>query len=463
MNKFESPPFLARNEPPAADSPMQPRPTNVAVLGSTGSIGASALVVIEASRGRLRAVALSANSKTELALDQAIRHQPRWLVVTDEEAAARQDWSALPEATELLVGHAALEELVGPHVAPRRLDCDASVATLPVNAASLAATVARSRAASGTATAIANGTLSESAANNETIECIDIVLAAIVGSAGLRSTWAAVQAGRRIAIANKETLVVAGPLVMELAARTGAAILPVDSEHSAVFQCLQAGRRSELRRIILTASGGPFRRHSAAELEQVTVEDALRHPNWNMGPKITIDSATMMNKALEMIEARWLFDLRPDQIDVVVHPQSIVHSMVEFNDGSVIAQLSPPDMKLPIQYALCYPERFAGPAPRLDLRRTLSLEFEPPDESRFPAVRLGREAAQAGGTAGAVLNAANEAAVARFLAGTVPFAGIVPACKHTLERHTFEAHPSLERLLALDAWAREEVIRWERN
>jgi 1-deoxy-D-xylulose-5-phosphate reductoisomerase len=182
-----------------------------------------------------------------------------------------------------------------------------------------------------------------------------------------------------------------------------------------------------------------------------------------MGPKITIDSATMMNKALEMIEARWLFDLRPDQIDVVVHPQSIVHSLVEFNDGSVIAQLSPPDMKLPIQYALCYPERLAGPAARLDLGRQVSLEFEPPDENRFPALRLGREAARAGGTAGAVLNAANEAAVGRFLAGSLRFSQIVPACRQILERHTFEAYPSLERLLALDAWAREEVIRWERN
>jgi 1-deoxy-D-xylulose-5-phosphate reductoisomerase len=435
---------------------MESRPTNVAVLGSTGSIGVNALAVIAASQGRLRAFALSAHSKTDLALEQAIRLEPRFLVITDEEAAARQDWSALPEATELLVGHAALEELVGSPGARAQLSCGSSVATRSAAANSTAATVAP---ASSSATAIANGHVSESTAD----ESIDIVLAAIVGSAGLRSTWAAVQAGRRVAIANKETLVMAGPLVMEMAARTGAAILPVDSEHSAVFQCLQAGRRSELRRIILTASGGPFRRHSAAELVRVTVEDALRHPNWNMGPKITIDSATMMNKALEMIEARWLFDLRPDQIDVVVHPQSMVHSMVEFNDGSVIAQLSPPDMKLPIQYALCYPERFAGPAPRLDLSRALCLEFEPPDEGRFPAVRLGREAAQAGGTAGAVLNAANEAAVGRFLAGSLPFARIVPACKQILERHTFEAHPSLERLLALDAWAREEVVRWERN
>jgi 1-deoxy-D-xylulose-5-phosphate reductoisomerase len=448
---------------------MEPRPTNVAVLGSTGSIGVNALAVIEASRGRLRASALSAHSKTELALEQAIQHEPRWLVITDQNAAARQDWSALPEPTELLVGHAALEELVGPKRA--RQQPARPVSALASASAPGSALAPRSTGAP-TSETISAGRYTAISTYNAEYDCtdeldlqssIDIVLAAIVGSAGLHSTWAAVQAGRRVAIANKETLVTAGPLVMELAARTGAEILPVDSEHSAVFQCLQAGRRSELRRIILTASGGPFRRHSAAELEQVTVADALRHPNWSMGPKITIDSATMMNKALEMIEARWLFDLRPDQIDVVVHPQSIVHSMVEFNDGSVIAQLSPPDMKLPIQYALCYPERFPGPAPRLDLARTMNLEFEPPDVNRFPAVALGREAAQAGGTCGAVLNAANEAAVGRFLAGSLPFAAIVPACKHILERHTFEAHPSLERLLALDAWAREEVIRWERN
>jgi 1-deoxy-D-xylulose-5-phosphate reductoisomerase len=239
--------------------------------------------------------------------------------------------------------------------------------------------------------------------------------------------------------------------------------LPVDSEHSAVFQCLQAGRRGELKRIILTASGGPFRRHSREEIERVTIEEALRHPNWNMGPKITVDSATMMNKALEMIEARWLFGLRPEQIDVVVHPQSIVHSMVEFVDGSVIAQLSPPDMKLPIQYALDHPQRCAGPAAKLDLTRPLGLEFEPPDLERFPALGLGREAAAAGGTAGAVLNAANEAAVECFLSGKLPFSQIVPVCRRTIEEHHFEAHPDLDRLVTLDRWARQEVLRWVRN
>ncbi|MEX2138168.1 MAG: 1-deoxy-D-xylulose-5-phosphate reductoisomerase [Pirellulales bacterium] len=430
---------------------MNTRPTHVAVLGSTGSIGVNALAVIEASAGRLRAVALSAHSKTELALAQAIRHEPRWLVITDEEAAARQDWSSLPENTELLIGHAALEELVG------------SNGATAIRRRESAPTIGVRRQESGTVDsgkAVLADVVRSAVLDDVSI---DIVLAAIVGSAGLRSTWAALQAGRRVALANKETLVMAGPLVMDLAAANGVVILPVDSEHSAVFQCLQAGRRDELRRIILTASGGPFRRHSLKELDRVTVDEALRHPNWSMGPKITVDSATMMNKALEMIEARWLFNLRPDQIDVVVHPQSIVHSMVEFNDGSVIAQLSPPDMKLPIQYALCYPERFAGAAPRLNLAEPMGLEFEPPDEKRFPAVRLGREAAEAGGTAGAVLNAANEAAVGCFLAGKLAFSQIVPACRHTLERHTFENYPNLERLMALDRWAREEVVRWSRN
>jgi len=251
----------------------------------------------------------------------------------------------------------------------------------------------------------------------------------------------------------------AGPLVTRLAAETGATLLPVDSEHSAIYQALQAGRPEEVRRVVLTASGGPFLRHTPEQLACVTVEDALRHPTWNMGPKTTVDSATMMNKALEIIEARWLFNLAPQQIEVVVHPQSIVHSLVEFVDGSVIAQLSPPDMKLPIQYALYRGERRAGPAPRLDLTRMLQLNLEPPDEERFPALGLGREAAAAGGTAGAVLNAANEAAVGQFLAGKLPFTQIVPVCRAVVERHPFDPHPTLARLFELDRWAREETLQ----
>ena len=223
---------------------------------------------------------------------------------------------------------------------------------------------------------------------------------------------------------------------------------------------MQAGRREEVKRVILTASGGPFRNHSLEQLADVTIADALRHPTWTMGPKITIDSATMMNKALEIIEARWLFDLEPHQIDVVVHPQSIVHSLVEFVDGSVIAQLGSPDMKLPIQYALTYPRRLAGVATPLDFTKTMRLDFEPPDPVRFPALELGLEVARAGGTAGAVLNAANEAAVAKFRAGKLRFTDIVPSCRAVLEQHQFDPHPSLGQLLKLDAWARQEVMRW---
>ena len=253
---------------------------------------------------------------------------------------------------------------------------------------------------------------------------------------------------------------IAGPLVMRLAAERGATILPVDSEHSAVFQALQAGRSGEVHRVVLTASGGPFRDWEPAQLKQVTVDDALAHPTWDMGPKITVDSATMMNKALEIIEARWLFDLDPGQIDVVLHPQSIVHSLVEYIDGAVVAQMSPPDMKLPIQYALCYPDRQPAVAERLDLSRRLELEFEPPDPARFPALELGHQCASAGGTSGAVVNAANEAAVEAFLEGELHFTEIVPACRSVLESHNFQAEPTLDELLAVDQWARAEVSRW---
>ena len=289
---------------------------------------------------------------------------------------------------------------------------------------------------------------------------VDVVVAAIVGSAGLEGAWAALEAGKTLALANKETMVVAGPLVGRLAEQRGARILPVDSEHSAIFQALQSGRSEEVRRVILTASGGPFREFTGDQLSQVTVEQALAHPTWDMGPKITIDSATMMNKALEIVEARWLFDLQPDQIDVVVHPQSIVHSLVEFVDGSVLAQLSPPDMRLPIQYALTYPERWPCPAPQLDFASTLDLQFLPPDLDRFPALELGFEVARRGGTTGAVLNAANEAAVAGFLQGQLGFTDIVPACRSVLDHHEFDPHPTLTELMRLDAWAREEVSRW---
>ncbi len=380
-------------------------PRKIAVFGSTGSIGLSALEVARQSGGNLRITAISAHHCLDKMLIQAQEFLPSCVVATDEAAAAQFDWSDLPRGTRLLVGQAGLEEVV----------------QLPE---------------------------------------VDIVLTAIVGSAGLTGTWAALNAGKTVAVANKETLVMAGPQVIRLARERGAMILPVDSEHSAVFQAIQCGRRSEIKRIVLTASGGPFREWSLDEMEQATVADALSHPTWQMGKKITIDSATMMNKALEIVEARWLFDLAPEQIDVVVHPQSIVHSLVEFIDGSVIAQLSPPDMKLPIQYALTWPERFRSPARKLDLAKSVQLDFEPPDEDRFPALRLGREVAAAGGTAGAVMNAANEAAVASFLGGEMGFREIVPACRAVLESHTFSADPTLDELLKLDAWARQEIKRW---
>jgi 1-deoxy-D-xylulose-5-phosphate reductoisomerase len=384
---------------------MTSRPIHVAVLGSTGSIGRSTVDVILASGGALQATAISAHTSCTLLVEQARKLRPRWVVVTDPAASGDADWTGLPEGTEVLSGPDALNRLV---------------------------------------------------ARPE----IDVVLAAIVGAAGLRSTWAAVEAGKTVALANKETLVMAGPLVMRLAATSGARILPVDSEHSAIFQALHAGRREEVRRVVLTASGGPFLRHTPEQMARVTVAETLVHPTWDMGPKITVDSATMMNKAMEIVEARWLFDLEPEQIEVVVHPQSVVHSLVEFVDGSAIAQLSPPDMKLPIQYALYYPHRRCGPAPRLDFTRVLQFSFEPPTAWQSAALRLGWEAAKAGGSTGTVLNAANEAAVGRFLAGRLAIDQIVPACEAVVGRHSFDPQPTLDRIFELDRWAREETLQW---
>ncbi|MEO1526502.1 MAG: 1-deoxy-D-xylulose-5-phosphate reductoisomerase [Planctomycetota bacterium] len=287
---------------------------------------------------------------------------------------------------------------------------------------------------------------------------VDIVVASIVGRAGLESTIAAVESGKQVALANKETLVVAGGLVRSLQTSAGAELLPVDSEHSAIWQCL-AGAAGKVRKLILTASGGPFRQATRDEMAAATPESALAHPTWQMGRKITIDSATMMNKALEVIEARWLFDIPSDQIEVVIHPQSIIHSMVEFEDGSVLAQLSPPDMRLPIQYALTYPRRLPCPAPVFDRSRKWDLSLEPADLERFPALELGFEVARVGGTAGAVVNAANEVAVGLFLDGQIRFTEIVELCRKTLENHDFEESPSLTRLLELDQWARQEAAR----
>ena len=393
--------FLVSASPSRAPDSLR----RVVVLGSTGSIGVNTLDVVAHLPERLRIHGLSAHSRIDELLEQVRACKPRFVAVTDPESAQRFPKERLPAETRFL----------GP------------------------------------------GELDVMIADGET----DIVVTAVVGAAGLHGTWTALEAGKTVAVSNKETLVMAGPLVMELAARKHATVLPVDSEHSAIFQAMQGGRRSEVARVVLTASGGPFRGCTEADLAHVTVEQALRHPTWRMGPKITIDSATMMNKALEIIEARWLFDLEPDQIEVVIHPESIIHSFVEFTDGSVLAQLSPPDMRLPIQYALTYPDRLPGPARKMRWDEVGTLRFETPDRGTFAALDLGFEVARRGGTSGAVLNAANESAVGEFLAGKLRFLDIARACREILDRHPYAARPSLEELAELDLWARQEVVRWK--
>jgi 1-deoxy-D-xylulose-5-phosphate reductoisomerase len=287
----------------------------------------------------------------------------------------------------------------------------------------------------------------------------DCVVVATVGTGGLTATVEAAEMGRRIALANKEALVMAGSVLMPLAERSGSLIIPIDSEHSAIFQALQAGRIQDVHRVYLTASGGPFRTWTIEEMDEATLEDALTHPTWDMGPKTTIDSATMMNKALEIVEARWLFGLASDQIEVVIHPESIIHSLVEFKDGSMIAQLGAPDMRTPIQYALTYPVRKRCPSERLDLTGVSRLQMHPPDVERFPALRLGHEVARRGGTCGAVMNAANEVAVRMFQKGEIHYRDIARVTEAALERHQSNPSPTLEDILAADRWAREEITR----
>ncbi|HKC24306.1 MAG TPA: 1-deoxy-D-xylulose-5-phosphate reductoisomerase, partial [Thermoanaerobaculia bacterium] len=285
----------------------------------------------------------------------------------------------------------------------------------------------------------------------------DAVLGGVVGSAGLESAYEAVRLGKTLALANKETLVVAGEALMAAAKASGAAVLPVDSEHCALHQALRCGERFEVERLVLTASGGPFRTRSLETFRQITLEDALRHPTWKMGPKITIDSATMMNKGLEVIEARWLFDVPPARIEVLIHPQSVVHSLVEYRDGSILAQLSPNDMRFPILYALTYPERVATPLPRLDLAALSRLEFFPLEPARYPAVPLAYAALEAGGSAPAVLNAANEEAVAAFLQNDISYGAIVETVARVLAKHEVHEVPSVAAALEADAWARREA------
>jgi 1-deoxy-D-xylulose-5-phosphate reductoisomerase len=290
------------------------------------------------------------------------------------------------------------------------------------------------------------------------MEEADIVLIAIVGVAGLRPALAALEAGKDLAVASKEILVMAGEQVMATAARTGAKVLPVDSEHNAIFQCLEGHGSADVSRLILTASGGPFRTLPASELSEVTVERALKHPTWEMGPKITVDSATLFNKGLEMIEARWLFDVEMDRVDVIVHPQSIVHSMVEFSDGSILAQLSTTDMCFPIQYAITWPERVPNTLPPLDFAALAKLEFEAPRRDDFPALDLARKAGEVGGSLPAVMNAANEVAVAKFLAGDSSFPAIWEHVATVMDAHQVIPHANLDELIDADAWARRQDI-----
>ena len=382
----------------------------IAIVGSTGSIGQSALAVIDAHPDKLRVVALAAGENAARCADQIARVRPDLVAMASD--AALSDVKA-----ELSRTNTPQPRCVhGP-------DGLVAVATHPD---------------------------------------ADTVLFASSGTAGLDAVVAAIEAGKTIALANKEILVMAGGIVMDAARRRGVRVLPVDSEHNAIHQCLDGRPSDQIARLILTASGGPFRGVPSSELARVTPEDALRHPTWRMGPKITIDSATLMNKGLEVIEARWLFDVRPGHIDVVVHPQSIVHSMVELVDGSVLAQLGVTDMRLPIQYAFSYPERWPAPLPRLDLARCGPLEFEAPDTHRFPALPLAFRALAGDAGLPIVLNAANEVAVAAFLDGQLPFMGITEVIRQTMDSYEeggTRPVSALADVRAIDRWARDFSAR----
>ena len=372
----------------------------VAVLGSTGSIGTNALDVISSNSGDLRVWGLSANVNWRTLATQARTFHPEFLSITDPCHYAKLR-ETLPEMADRLLPEGEFIELAAREA--------------------------------------------------------DIVVVSVVGAAGLKGALAAARAGKRLALANKESLVMAGGLVMSAARESGAEVIPVDSEHSALFQAFQAGRMPEVRRAVITASGGPFLDRPVAEFDRITVEEALAHPTWAMGKKITIDSATMANKAFEVIEAHWLFDLPPERIGVLVHPESIVHSLVEFADSSVIAQMALPDMRLPIQYALLYPERRRTAVPALDLAAIRTLTFREPDLRKFPCLGIGFEVAREGGTTGAVFNAANEVAVAAFLDGRLSFSGIHKVIRAVLDRHKKAEAANLDAVFAADAWARMEA------
>ena len=375
----------------------------ISILGSTGSVGKSTLDVVDAFPDELTVVGLAAGGNIELLAKQIRRYRPEVVSVRSGEDVER---------LRALIG-GGVEIAVGSEGA-------SAVATLP---------------------------------------SADAVVAAIVGAAGIPPVYAALKAGKRVGIANKEVLVAAGDVMTRAARESGGEILPIDSEHNAVHQAIRCGTTREIERIILTASGGPFLKRDLDTFDDITIEAALAHPTWKMGSKISIDSATMMNKGLEVIEAHHLFEMPVDAIDILIHPQSIVHSMVEYVDGSIIAQLSTTDMKFPIQYALLYPERVRAPFARLDLGRIRNLEFHPVDARRFPAVELAYAASRTGGSMPAVLNAANEIAVERFLAGELPFVSIVDIVSRVLERHAGHVVPiaSVEDALEWDRWARNEA------
>lgn len=382
---------------------MAPKKT-LSILGSTGSIGVSTLEVVRQFPERFEVCALAAGRNIDLLLEQIKVYRPSLVAVLDQHLAAQLQQRLTAESRRP-------EVCFGPEGYDR-------VATLPE---------------------------------------VQMLVSAMVGAAGLLPTLAAIQAGKDLALANKETLVIAGEIVMPLAARKGIRILPVDSEHSAIFQALQGNQHHALKRILLTASGGPFFRRTPEELAKVTPEAALRHPNWSMGRKITIDSATLMNKGLEVIEAHWLFDVPVERIAIHIHPESIVHSMVEYVDGSVIAQMGIPDMKIPIAYALAYPERLPVQNPPLDLFRVGKLNFFPPDEEKFPCLHLAYEACRQGSTLPAVLNAANEVAVEAFLNGGIGFPEIPQVVEKVMKAHHAAASLTLESILEADRWARKEA------
>ena len=369
----------------------------IAILGSTGSIGTQTLDVIRAHSDELEVVALAAGSNKERLKEQIREFHPELVSLSDEKKAQELKEELAGEAVEVVCGMDGLIEVAG-------------------------------------------------------IDSADVVVTAVVGMMGILPTMEAIRQGKDIALANKETLVTAGHLIIPMAREYGVSILPVDSEHSAIFQCLQGEPKKARDKILLTASGGPFRGKSAEFLETVTLEDALNHPNWSMGPKITIDSSTMVNKGLEVMEAKWLFGVDYSQIEVVIQPQSIIHSMVQYIDGAVIAQLGTPDMRVPIEYALFYPERRSLPGDRLDFSKLSQITFEKPDYKVFRGLSLAIEAGKTGGTMPTVFNAANERAVAKFLKGEIKYTDIVRSIEKCMDAHKVSAHPDLEEILATEQW-----------